>query len=116
MTARALTRTMLLLFACCIAVAACATAAPTVWARPDGRPVDPAQLQLDQTICKGEVQKADLAGNNDEIELLRAKSRADIMAGCMAQHGYRRRSEPSNKKAGGRDDGSVLQYLSANTR
>ncbi len=81
-----MTRTILV-FACCIAVAACASA-PPVWTRADGSPVEPTQLQLDQTICHGEVQKADLAGNNDEIELLRAKSRADIMAGCMAQHGY----------------------------
>lgn len=78
---------ILLVFACCIAVAACAST-PPVWTRADGSPVEPTQLQLDQTICRGEVQKADLAGNNDEIELLRAKSRADIMAGCMAQHGY----------------------------
>ena len=70
-----------------LALAACATA-PTAWTRADGGPVEPTQLQLDQTICRGEVQKVDLAGNNDEIEFLRTKFKADIMAGCMAQHGY----------------------------
>jgi hypothetical protein len=70
-----------------LALAACATA-PTAWRRADGGPVEPTQLQVDQTICSGEVQKVDLAGNNDEVEFLRAKFRADIMAGCMAQHGY----------------------------
>lgn len=71
-----------------LALTACATAPTAAWRRADGGPVEPTQLQVDQTICRGEVQKADLAGNNGEVEFLRAKFKADIMAGCMAQHGY----------------------------
>lgn len=62
-------------------LAGCATQPKAI--RADGQTVDPRQFSVAQTICTGEVHKADLAGNNDEIELLRANSREKIMAGCM---------------------------------
>jgi hypothetical protein len=76
---------IILIFACCIAAASCAMV-PKVWVRTDGRPVDQAQLQIDQTICRDEVQKADQSDNYDEAELMRAS--ADILVECMAQRGY----------------------------
>ena len=54
--------------ACCLlgitlALAACATA-PKGWTRLDGKPIDPVQLEADQTICKGEVEKAAVQGGS----------------------------------------------------
>jgi hypothetical protein len=74
---------IILIFACCVAAVSCATVSK-IWVRTDGRPVDQAQLQIDQTICRDEVQKADLS--DDETELMRAP--ADILVECMAQRGY----------------------------
>ncbi len=68
---------------------ACTTATPTVWARPDGRPVDPAQLQLDQTACRGEMEKARLSEKEEKIYFPGEQNPLTaVFVGCMAQHGY----------------------------
>ena len=46
------------------ALAACASAPiPTTWIRTDGRPSDPTQLETDKTICRGEMEQAELVTN-----------------------------------------------------
>jgi hypothetical protein len=76
-----------LAFACCIAIAACATEPKVAWTRTDGRPVVQTLLEIDQTDCRDEMQKAD-PQNNDKIKPLRARSTADKFADCMAQRVY----------------------------
>jgi hypothetical protein len=78
----------ILVFACCIAIAACATEQKVVWTRTDGRPVVQTLLEIDQTDCRDEMQKANLSGDNDNIKPLRAQSTADKFADCMVQRGY----------------------------
>jgi hypothetical protein len=75
--------------ACCVAVAGCASL-PKGWTRPDGAPITPAQLQLDDTICRGETEKAATQGRsrstiNDPFPSDQARG---IYEGCMAQRGY----------------------------
>jgi hypothetical protein len=80
---------IILAFACCIAVAACATEQKVVWARTDGRPVVQTLLEIDQADCRDEVQKENPSGNNNKIGLLRGQSKVDDkFAGCMAERGY----------------------------
>jgi hypothetical protein len=65
---------------------------PTTWARADGRAIDPAQLEADQTICRSEMEQAQLVTNargltpiylpGQESPLLK------VYNGCMAEHGY----------------------------
>jgi hypothetical protein len=76
--------------ACCVAVAACGSL-PKAWTRPDGAPITPAQLQMDDTICRGEVEKAAAqGGQRGTLDLPTGPDRQDtkIYEGCMAQHGY----------------------------
>lgn len=69
--------------------------------RTDGQPIrgnpkHEASLQVDQTVCLGERQKAQLSGTSfntstvgaviDGIE--RNRSADTVMAGCLAQRGY----------------------------
>jgi hypothetical protein len=78
-----------LIFACCTAVAACATEQKVVWAKADGRPVVQALLEIDQTDCRDEGQKkTDFSDINDRAKPQRAQSKADQFAACMAEHGY----------------------------
>jgi hypothetical protein len=86
------TRTILV-FACCIAVAACAAEKTAeqkiVWTRNDGRPVVHALLEIDQADCHDEEQKAGKSFNIDKFELLPRQSKADDkFVGCMADRGY----------------------------
>jgi len=84
----AMTR-IILAFACCIALAACATEQKVVWARTDGRPMVQALLDIDQADCRDEVQKENPSGNNDKIGLLGGQSKVnDKFVGCMAERGY----------------------------
>ncbi len=84
----AMTR-IILPFACCIAIAACATEQKVVWARTDGRPVVQTLLEIDQADCRDEVQKENSSGNNNKIGLLGGQSKVDDkFAGCMAERGY----------------------------
>jgi hypothetical protein len=57
----------------------------------DGQPINQSQFQLDDTICRGEVQKA--AAQGDSVGTLDLATGPDpqdlaIYKGCMAQHGY----------------------------
>lgn len=74
---------------CCVAVAACA-ALPKAWTRPDGAPITPAQFQLDDTICRGETEKAAAQGQSRSTVNSPFTDNQDrsIYVGCMAQHGY----------------------------
>jgi hypothetical protein len=75
--------------ACCVAVGGCAQL-PTTWTRPDGAPITPAQLQIDDTICRGETEKAAAQGQSRSTVNLPVTDNQDrsIYVGCMAQHGY----------------------------
>jgi hypothetical protein len=85
---------IILAFACCIAVAACATEQTTkeqkvVWARPDGRPMAQTLLEIDQADCRDEVQKENASDNNNKTGPLREQAKVgDKFAGCMAERGY----------------------------
>ena len=73
----------------------CATT-PTQWVRVDNRPVEPMQLQADETACRGEMQKANLSSTMEPgvsigpggIYSPRAKAVNEVYQGCMAQRGY----------------------------
>lgn len=70
----------------CIAVAGCATK-PMAWQRIDGKQGSPDQLVVDQTICRGEMQKANLSATA-EAGFGRGRAVAEVFVGCMAQRGY----------------------------
>jgi hypothetical protein len=87
-----MTRTGLAIFSLLV-VAACTTVTiPTTWTRPDGRVIDPTQLEADKTICRGKIEQAELVTNaralvpiylpGQESPLLK------VYNGCMAEHGY----------------------------
>jgi len=85
-----MTQKMILVLACCIAIVGC-SALPKTWTRPDGAPITPAQLQIDDTICRGETEKAAAQGQSKST--VNSTFGADnqdrsIYVGCMAQHGY----------------------------
>jgi hypothetical protein len=64
---------------------------PHAWVRPDGRPVNSAQLQLDDTYCRGEVEKAAVQGSSKStINSPFGADRQDrtVYIGCMAGRGY----------------------------
>jgi hypothetical protein len=56
------------------------------WEAVDGKPLDPRQLQVAQTICQGEMQKANLEG--DAGVLVKPGWLDQVYTGCMAQHGF----------------------------
>jgi hypothetical protein len=51
-----------------------------------GNPALERQLEVDNTICQGEVAKADSVSTAPAAR--RFQAGADIFAGCMAQRGY----------------------------
>lgn len=68
-------------------LAGCASA-PQAWQRAQGgQAKNQEQLSLDQTMCRGEMQKAGLTGNPNE-DFLRGFKLNDVFIGCMAQHGW----------------------------
>ena len=76
-----------------LVVAACTSAPmPTTWARPDGRAIDPTQLEADKAICRGKMEQAELVINSRgamPIYLPGQESPSlKIYTGCMAEHGY----------------------------
>ena len=77
--------------AAALSVAGCATVHPEVYARIDGHPIDPSTMETDQTICKGEVGKADMtaaaAPDTFSSTLRKYEAEDTIMHGCMAQRG-----------------------------
>src|SRR5262249_18301966 len=49
---------------CSLAVAACTSAPmPATWTRTDGQASDPSQLESAKTICRGEMEQAQLVTN-----------------------------------------------------
>jgi hypothetical protein len=74
----------------CLLLVGCA-AEPKDWTRPDGQPISPAQLQLDRTACKGEVEKAAVTGqarSTVDMPLGMDKQDMRVFTGCMASRGY----------------------------
>jgi hypothetical protein len=74
----------------CLAAAGCA-AEPKEWTRPDGQPVNPTQLEIDRTACKGEVEKAAVTGQaKSTVDMPLGMDRQDmrVFKGCMASRGY----------------------------
>ncbi len=66
---------------------------PQTRTRVDGQPVDAAQLDVDKTVCQGEMDQANMAaGNNARLHPrgIRVHRRHDFRfySGCMAQNGY----------------------------
>jgi hypothetical protein len=87
-------RPIALLFAA--ALAGCATTTPKAWVRADGKPFRHEQLELDRTICRGEMQKANLSSTMEPGIVIgpngpyspRGNAITQVYSGCMAQHGY----------------------------
>jgi hypothetical protein len=74
----------------CLFLAGCA-AEPKGWTRPDGRSINSTQLEMDRTACKGEVDKANMAGKHDSsVDMPLGMDPQDmrVFKGCMASHGY----------------------------
>jgi hypothetical protein len=74
----------------CLLLASCA-AEPKAWTRPDGRPINSTQLELDRTACKGEVDKANMAGKHDSsVDMPLGMDPQDmrVFKSCMAARGY----------------------------
>ena len=76
-----------------LVVDACTTAAvPTTWTKPDGRAIDPTQLEADKAICRSRMDEAELVTNarglmpiylpGQESPLLK------VYNGCMAERCY----------------------------
>lgn len=46
------------------------------------------QLEIDQAICRGEVQKSARASSASSLSVEAHLAEREIFAGCMAQKGY----------------------------
>lgn len=87
-------RRVLLVAALC--VGGCASSGISGWSRIDGRAEDPQQLAADQTVCRGEMDKAGLSSNREPrftigqsgIVSERRAAMTSVFEGCMAQRGY----------------------------
>jgi hypothetical protein len=87
-----MTRTSVAIFSF-LAVAACTTATvPTTWTRPDGRAIDPTQLEADKTICRGKMEQAELVTNARALVPIYLPGQESpsikVYNGCMGEHGY----------------------------
>jgi hypothetical protein len=76
-----------------LAVGGCASAPmPTSWARIDGRPTDPTQLEADRTMCRGEMEQAELVTNARGLVAIQLPGQESpslkAYIGCMSRHGY----------------------------
>jgi hypothetical protein len=76
-----------------LAVAACASApTPSTWTRADGRATDPPQLEADKTICRGEMDQAELVTNARGLVAIQLPGQESpslkVYIGCMARRGY----------------------------
>jgi hypothetical protein len=76
------------LFTLSVGLVGCTTHPAMSWFRADGKPVVPIQLEADETGCRGEVQKARLAGSNQLGLLSRLQAHDEVFTGCMADKGY----------------------------
>ncbi len=65
---------------------------PQTWTRVDGQPIDSAKLEVDKTVCRGEMDEANMAtGNNARLHpevFGYTDSMISTYSGCMAQNGY----------------------------
>lgn len=71
-----------------LACAGCATQRPMAWARADGKPFAADALSLNQTICQGDMQKANLSGTGTSGGYGRGTAVVQVFDGCMAEHGF----------------------------
>jgi hypothetical protein len=65
---------------------------PQTWTRADGQPIEAAQLDVDKTVCRGEMDAANnAAGNNARLHpevFGYSEDMISVYSGCMAQNGY----------------------------
>jgi hypothetical protein len=65
---------------------------PQTWTRADGQPVDATQLEADKTVCRGEMDEANMAaGSNARLHpdvFGYTDGMISVYSGCMAQNGY----------------------------
>jgi hypothetical protein len=65
---------------------------PQTWTRVDGQPIDSAQLEADKTVCRGEMDEANMAaGSNARLHPEvwgYTDGMISVYGGCMAQNGY----------------------------
>jgi hypothetical protein len=65
---------------------------PQTWTRVDGQPIDAAQLEADKTVCRGEMDQANMAaGSNARLHpevFGYTEGMISVYNGCMAQTGY----------------------------
>src|ERR1700720_3346429 len=92
MLAASMTRTTVAILSL-LAVAACTSAQmPAAWTRADGQPGDPAQLESAKTICRGEMEQAELVTNARGLVPIQLPGQDSptlkVYIGCMARHGY----------------------------
>ena len=76
-----------------LAVAAFTSAQmPAAWTRTDGQPSDPAQLQSAKTICRGEMEQAELVTNARGLVPIHLPGQESptlkVYIGCIARRGY----------------------------
>jgi hypothetical protein len=79
---------------CFLVVGACTTTTtlPTAWTRPDGRAIDPAQLEADKTICQSRMEEGERVTNARALTPIYLPGQESpllkVYNGCMAEHGY----------------------------
>ena len=65
---------------------------PQTWTRVDGQPVDAAQLDVDKSVCRGQMDEANMAaGNNARLHpevFGYSEGMISVYSSCMAQNGY----------------------------
>jgi hypothetical protein len=76
-----------------LVVGACTTqTVPTTWTRPDGRAIDPAQLEADKTICRSRMEEGERVTNARALTPIYLPGQESPLVkaykGCMAEHGY----------------------------
>lgn len=78
-----------------LALSACASQ-PKGWQRADAKPSTPDQLALDETVCRGEMQKSRLSSTMEAgisigpngLYSPKAMAVEQVYDGCMAQRGW----------------------------
>jgi hypothetical protein len=87
-----MTRTIVVLCALTVGAMGCTTSLPQGWTRVDGRPANATQLEVDKTVCRGEMDKANLSAGRRAVEYPEvfgySEGMMSVYNGCMAQHGY----------------------------
>jgi hypothetical protein len=64
----------------------------------DGRPIDPTRLEADKTVCRGEMEQAELVTSARGLMPIYLPGQESplikVYNGCMARHGY---AQPDNR-------------------